>query len=314
MPEYKIFVDGAEGTTGLRIRERLAPRKDLSVITLPGELRKDLGARLEAVNQADVSILCLPDAAAKEVVQAAGPNSRICDTSTAHRTSPGWVYGFPELAGRRSKIAAANRVAVPGCHSTGFLALAAPLVETGALDKSAKTCCHSITGYSGGGKTMIAEYQNPDRSEIYDSPRLYALGMQHKHLPEMKAVAGLEAPPLFCPVVADYYSGMLVSLPLMLADLAPEYQSVESVAGLLQEYYAKEALIKVHGPGESPNGGTICSQGMTMKDSLEIFVTGSGEQLLLNAWFDNLGKGASGAAVQCMNIMLGLEETTGLDF
>ncbi|KAL1110014.1 hypothetical protein AAG570_014188 [Ranatra chinensis] len=314
MSKYKIFVDGAEGTTGLRIRERLAPREDLSLITLSEELRKDLNARLKAISEADVSILCLPDAAAIEIVQAAGNNSRICDTSTAHRTNTKWVYGFPEIAGRRSKIAASNKVAVPGCHSTGFLALAAPLVETGALNKNAQTSCHSITGYSGGGKKMIAEYQNPNRSEIYSSPRLYALGMQHKHLPEMKAVSGLDAPPLFCPVVADYYSGMLVSLPLLAKDLAPQYQNIKALSDLLNDYYKNEALIKVHSPGYMPDDGTINAQGMYGKDSLEIFVTGNSEQILLNAWFDNLGKGASGAAVQCMNIMLGLEETTGLHF
>lgn len=312
MAQYTVFIDGAEGTTGLRIRQRLAERSGIRLLALEEARRKDLAARVAAAHQADLSLLCLPDDAARELVEAAGEEARICDASTAHRTKPGWVYGFPELGGRRGQIAAARRVAVPGCHASGFLALATPLVEKGALPAAAPLACHSLTGYSGGGKKMIAQYESPDKPESYQAPRLYGLSLQHKHLPEMQAVAGLAAPPIFCPVVDDYYSGMLVTLPLPAAALAPAFQSREALAALLADYYAGQPLITVHPAGAAPEDGFISAAEMAGRDSLEIFVLGSENQFLLAARFDNLGKGASGAAVQCLNLMLGLPETEGL--
>lgn len=312
MAVWKIFVDGAVGTTGLRIHERLENRRDVEIITLPEKYRKDLSARTEAVNTADVSILCLPDEAAREVAAAARPEAKICDTSTAHRTLAGWTYGFPELAGRRQAIAKSARVAVPGCHATGFLALAAPLIEKEIIQADQPLVCQSLTGYSGGGKKMIAAYEAEPLPKEYTAPRLYGLSLQHKHIPEMTAVAGLETPPLFTPVVSNYYSGMLVSMPVPAEALAPGFRRQEELAGMLSEYYAGAELITVHPAGTLPPDGTLSACGMAGKDSLEIFVLGNDQQILLAARFDNLGKGASGAAVQCMNLMLGLPETQGL--
>lgn len=308
----RVFIDGAAGTTGLRIQERLAARGEIALVGLPEERRKDKDARLEAMAGADVSVLCLPDAAAAEIAAAAPAPARIIDASTAHRTAKGWVYGFPELAGRRAQICGAGRVSVPGCHASGFLALAAPLVESGALPREALLACHSLTGYSGGGKKMIAEYTDENRPAAYGAPRLYGLGMGHKHLPEMRAVAGLGKAPLFCPVVADFYSGMLVSIPLAPEALAKERRSGAALAELYADYYKNEALVKVHGAGAGPADGTLSACGMAGLDSMEIFVLGGEEQLLLCARYDNLGKGASGAAIQCLNLMLGLPETAGL--
>ncbi len=310
MAAYKVFVDGAVGTTGLRIRERLARRPEIELVQLDDARRKELSARVEAVAAADLSFLCLPDDAAREVVRQAPPAARIVDTSTAHRTDPGWVYGFPEL-GRRQAICEAKRVAVPGCHATGFVALAAPLVRAGALPADTPLTCHSITGYSGGGKQMIAAYEDSARDAGYDSPRLYALGLAHKHLPEMRAVAGVASPPAFCPVVADYYCGMLVSLPIEVSLLRGR-RSGREIAQLYAEFYADEPLVTVHAAGEAPPDGALAANALAGRDDLEIFVLGNESQLLLCARFDNLGKGASGAAVQCMNLMLGLPETAGL--
>ncbi|MDL2252698.1 N-acetyl-gamma-glutamyl-phosphate reductase [Ruminococcaceae bacterium OttesenSCG-928-I18] len=312
MAEKKVFIDGAEGTTGLRIRERLADRQDLSILTLGEAQRKDLPSRLHAMEEADLSILCLPDHASREIVELASPHTRICDTSTAYRTHPDWVYGFPELSARRKEVHAASRVCVPGCHATGFLALTVPLVEQGVLPKNVPLVCHSLTGYSGGGKKMIAAYEGPDKPESYNAPRLYALGLQHKHLPEMQAVAKLPSPPLFCPVVDDYYCGMLVYLSLPMHSFSARHRSGEDLAALYAQYYADEPLFTVHEAGELPEDGTLSAKGMAGRDTLEIFTLGNPEQILLAARFDNLGKGASGAAIQCMNLMLGLPETSGL--
>ncbi len=312
MSHFKVFVDGAVGTTGLRIIERLSSQPDIQLISLAEEQRKDIHARVEAIQAADAAILCLPDAAAIEIAALAGPQAKICDASTAHRTNPNWQYGFAELKGRREKLQNAHRVANPGCHATGFLALATPLVEENALPPSHPFVCHSLTGSSGGGKQMIAEYESPDKAESLFAPRLYGLGMNHKHLPEMKAIAGLTAPPLFTPVVDDYYSGMLVSLPLYTKCLAPGLQSAAAVQQLLANYYANEPLITVHPAGIAPQDNTLSANTMSGRDSLEIFVLGNEEQLQLAARFDNLGKGASGAAIQCMNLMLGRKETAGL--
>ena len=312
MQRYKIFVDGSAGTTGLRILDRLAGRPELELISLPEADRKNLDARAEACAKADLVFLCLPDAASREIVPLIPANVRVLDTSTAHRTAPGWVYGLPELAGQRERIAAAARVAVPGCHATGFAVLAAPLVQMGLLPPDYPFTVTSLTGYSGGGKSMIADYRADGRPAALDSPRSYGLGLHHKHLPEMQAVCGLTAPPAFVPVVADYYCGMQTILPLHMAlAKAPAGELARALAG----YYAGQSQITVHPLGEVPENGFLASNELAGSDRLEIYCTASpdGSQMLLAALFDNLGKGASGAAVQCMNLMLGLPETAGLE-
>lgn len=312
MKKFQIFVDGAAGTTGLRILERLEEQPDITLLALPEESRKDLDARVAAVNKADLSILCLPDDAAAEIAALAKPEAKICDTSTAHRTKDGWVYGFPELANRKEQLKAAARVAVPGCHASGFLALVTPLVEQTILPKNTTLSCHSLTGYSGGGKQMIAAYENPERSTELTFPRLYGLTMTHKHLPEMKAISGLENPPLFSPVVADFYSGMLVHVSLETTLLSPSCNTPQKVALLLKNYYQSSPFLTVHPAGLAPKDGMIAAGNKAGQDDMEIFVLGNEEQILLVARYDNLGKGASGAAIQCMNTMLGREETAGL--
>ena len=312
MQRYKIFVDGSAGTTGLRILDRLAGRPELELISLPEADRKNLDARAEACAKADLVFLCLPDAASREIVPLIPANVRVLDTSTAHRTAPGWVYGLPELAGQRARIVEAARVAVPGCHATGFAVLAAPLVQMGLLPPDYPFTVTSLTGYSGGGKSMIADYRADGRPAALDSPRSYGLGLHHKHLPEMQAVCGLTAPPAFVPVVADYYCGMQTILPLHMAlAKAPAGEFARALAG----YYAGQSQITVHPLGEVPENGFLASNALAGTDRLEIYCTASpdGSQMLLAALFDNLGKGASGAAVQCMNLMLGLPETAGLE-
>lgn len=311
MCNYKVFVDGAAGTTGLRIQERLAQQKDILVLSLPEAQRKDLNARAEMATKADVSILCLPDDASKELCSLLeGSSARICDTSTAYRTQ--WVYGFAELAGRRAAIASASRVAVPGCHASGFLALTAPLVERGAISASTQLACHSVTGYSGGGKSMISDYTSPTRPNDYSSPRAYGLGLYHKHLPEMTKISGLQNAPVFCPIVADYYAGMLVSVPLPTSALLTPYKTPNDIANLFAGYYANEPLIKLNPAAQGGTQGFLAANLLQGLDYMELFVFGNEEQILLCALFDNLGKGSSGAALQCMNLMLGRLETAGL--
>ncbi|MDR2747444.1 MAG: N-acetyl-gamma-glutamyl-phosphate reductase [Treponema sp.] len=315
MAKNLVYIDGASGTTGLEIQERLRRREDIELITLDGERRKDLPSRLEALGRSDITILCLPDDAAREIAAAAPAEGRIIDASTAHRTRTGWVYGFPELRippeflKARERIRTAARVAVPGCHATGFIALAAPLIQGGLIPPSIRLHCHSLTGYSGGGKTMIAAYQDPQRPAAYDAPRQYGLNLQHKHLPEMRALAGLEKPPLFCPIVDDFYRGMLVSLSLGTEEFAKPV-SVEGLREFFTDYYRNEGLI--HVVKELPQDGTMASNTLSGRDDLEIRISGGGEQILLMAQFDNLGKGASGAAVQCLNLMLDRPEFHGL--
>jgi N-acetyl-gamma-glutamyl-phosphate reductase len=305
-------VDGASGTTGLQIRDRLEGREDIELITLDGEQRKDLSCRLEALGRADITVLCLPDDAAGEIAAAAPPEARIIDASTAHRVNPAWVYGFPELRTaadqprRRDSIVNARRTAVPGCHAAGFLALAAPLVQGGLVPPSTRLHCHSLTGYSGGGKTMIAAYQDPQRPRDYASPRQYGLNLRHKHLPEMRVIGGLERPPLFCPIVDGFYQGMLVSLTLGAEEFAGPGPSIEELRAFFTGYYRDEPLIRV--AGGDPQDGTMASNTLAGRDDLEIWICGGGDQRLLMARFDNLGKGASGAAVQCLNLMLGRPE------
>ncbi len=303
----KVFIDGSAGTTGLRIRERLAGRKELTLLTLPEELRKDPAARKEAMNGADIVFLCLPDAAAIEAVGLVeNPEVCIIDTSTAHRTSPDWVYGFPELVGSE-KIASANRIANPGCHASGFVALVRPLIEAGMLDKGAALSCFSLTGYSGGGKSMIAQYEALDRDPLLNAPRQYALGQQHKHLKEMVLLCSLEKAPVFCPIVADFYSGMEVTVPIFAEDMKG------SVADIKAAYKAAYIGSLVHFDESCDEGGFYSAGAYAGFDDMEISVSGNEERILLTARFDNLGKGASGAAIQNMNIRLGLPETTGLN-
>ena len=300
----KVFIDGSAGTTGLRIRERLADRRDIELITLSEERRKELSARSDALNSADVAFLCLPDAAAKEAVSLIESGVAVIDTSTAHRTAEGWTYGFPELTGQREKIAASRRVANPGCHASGFIVLVEPLVRAGLLDPSAALTCFSLTGYSGGGKSMIADYESPDRPEALSSPRQYGLTQSHKHLPEMAKICGLSTAPVFCPIVADFYSGMEVTVPVFAGD-------VRGTADDIRAVYAERYRGPVVTAAEPPEG-MLAANALSGLDSMQVMVTGNDERILLVSVFDNLGKGASGAAVQNMNIILGIDETTGL--
>ncbi len=304
----KVFIDGSAGTTGLRISDRLAQRKDLELIRLPEELRKDAAARAEAINGADIVFLCLPDAAAIEAVALVESDRvRIIDTSTAHRTNGEWTYGFPELAGLRQKIAGAKRIANPGCHASGFIALAAPLVQEGIIPVDLQVSCFSLTGYSGGGKKMIAEYESADRNSLLKGPRQYALTQQHKHLKEMAKLSGIVNLPVFCPIVADFYSGMEVTIPLF-ADRING--TAEQIRQIYRDYYS---VGLVHYSDEPDQDGFLSAAAYSGRDDLQVSVHGNEERILLTARFDNLGKGASGAAIQNMNILLGLDEATGLN-
>ena len=303
-----VFIDGSAGTTGLRIHERLADRTDLQVLTLSDERRKDPAARAEALQAADVAFLCLPDDAARESVALAGDsNVVIIDTSTAHRTAPDWTYGFPEL-GYRDAIKTSHRIANPGCHASGFLALVAPLTSAGILPKGAELTCFSLTGYSGGGKKMIAEYEAADRDVLFDAPRQYGLSQKHKHLPEMAAIAGLERAPVFCPIVAPYYAGMEVTVPLFRSQLYGACK--EDIAEVYRTVY-QNGLVRFR--DDQSEGGLLSAGAFALRDDMEITVQGNDDRILLVARFDNLGKGASGAAIQNMNIVLGVDETTGLN-
>ena len=303
----KVFIDGSAGTTGLRIRERLSARPELSLITLPEELRKDPSARAGALDAADVAFLCLPDAAAVEAVSLVSSDSTvIIDTSTAHRTAEGWTYGFPELAGRREQVAASKRIANPGCHASGFIALVAPLVAAGILDPAVRLSCFSITGYSGGGKKMIADYTAESRDPLLDAPRQYGLSQTHKHLPEMAKVCGLQYMPVFCPVVAPYYAGMEVTVPLTPAETGA---SMEQIREAYRDYY-RTGMVFFR--DEADESGFLSAGSMAGRDDMEISVFGQEDRILLVSRFDNLGKGASGAAIQNMNLVLGLDEAAGL--
>ena len=302
-----VFIDGSAGTTGLRISERLSERKDLSLIHLDEAHRKDPKAREEALTAAQVAFLCLPDDAAREAVSLVHGETVIIDTSTAHRTAPGWVYGFPELPGQQEKIIHANRIANPGCHASGFIALVAPLVQAGLLKAGAALTCFSLTGYSGGGKKMIAEYENPHRDLAYQSPRQYGLTQQHKHLKEMIHICGLDTAPVFCPIVADFYSGMEVTVPVFRKDLLG---TAEDIRQLYAEVYHTPV---VHFESFPEDLAMLPANQMAGRDDMVIRVAGNEDRILLTACFDNLGKGASGAAIQNMNIVLGLDQTLGLN-
>ena len=304
----KIFIDGSAGTTGLRIYERLESRKDIELIRLSEELRKDINARKSAINSADIAFLCLPDSAAVEAVSLAeNDNTVIIDTSTAHRTNPDWAYGFPELSkDMEQKIADSKRIAVPGCHASGFISLVFPLIKAGILDKDALLTCFSVTGYSGGGKKMIAEYESADRDTLLSAPRQYGIAQKHKHLPEMTAVCGLDNAPLFSPIVADFYSGMEVTVPLFKSQINGTVDDIKKV------YKEKYNTSVVRYKEEFDEGGFVSANRLTGKDSMEISVSGNEDRILLVSRYDNLGKGASGAAVECMNIVMGTDKTKGL--
>ena len=306
----KIFIDGSAGTTGLRIAERLESRKDIEIIKLSEENRKDIGARKEAINKADIVFLCLPDEAAIESVSICdNPDTVIIDTSTAHRTNPQWAYGFPELSKEfEEKIKQSKRIANPGCHASGVIALIYPLIESGILDKDVLLSAISLTGYSGGGKKMIAEYESEDRSELLSAPRQYGISQSHKHLPEISAVTGLNTAPAFMPIVSDFYSGMEVTIPLFAKML--KGKNIEDIKNIYKQKYNGPVVKFVEDFAE---GGFVSANKLRNKDSMEISVSGNEERILLIARYDNLGKGASGAAVESMNIVLGCDITTGLE-
>ena len=313
MSKPKVYIDGQEGTTGLQIYERLGSRQDIDLLRIDPDRRKDPAERKKFLNAADLVFLCLPDAAAVEAVSlidSGNDRTRVIDCSTAHRTAEGWVYGFPELLpGQRQRIKYAPRVANPGCHATGFLSSAAPLVELGVLPRDYPVTCFSLTGYSGGGKKMIAEYEDPNRDPLLKSPAIYATGLQHKHLPEMQKLAWLDHPPVFAPILGDIYKGMATAI-LLQNRLLTGTPTAQDIRDMLASYYEGQAMVQV-APfgGETPR---LAAGALAGKDILRITVSGHGEQTMITALFDNLGKGASGAAVQNMNLMLGFPETEGL--
>lgn len=307
----RVFIDGSAGTTGLRIRERLEGRDDLELLVLPEELRKDPAARKEMLNRADIVFLCLPDAAAREAAaMVENPDTVVLDTSTAHRTAPGWCYGFPELSPERKEaVRQAKRIAVPGCHASGFIALVAPLVAAGILPAGALLTCHSVTGYSGGGKKMIAQYEDAGRDPLLSAPRQYGLTQAHKHLPEMKVITGLEREPVFCPIVADFYSGMAVTVPLFQEQLNRGC-GAEEIKNVYSSLYRGPVVSWREDPSEE---GFFSANALSGSDRMEITIQGNEQRLLLMARYDNLGKGASGAALECMNLVLGDPEDKGLE-
>ena len=307
-----VFIDGREGTTGLQIDERLSGREDLEILAIDPEKRKDTAARKELLNAADFVFLCLPDAAAREAVELIeNPAVRVIDASTAHRTNPDWVYGFPELGPeQRESIAKGSRIANPGCHATGFISCVAPLVASRVLPRDYPLTCFSLTGYSGGGKKMIAQYEDPARSEALSSPRIYGLGLQHKHLPEMKLACALEFDPVFVPVVDDYYRGMATTV-MIPNIMLPTGATARDLHAALADYYAGEHFVTVAPFGYSEP--MIAANTLAGTNRLELIVCGTDEQTIVTALFDNLGKGASGAAVQNLNIMMGINEATGLE-
>ncbi len=307
----KVFIDGKAGTTGLRIYDRLSGRDDIEMLTLSDSERKDVECRRKALNEADIAFLCLPDAAAVESVSlVTDPDTVIIDTSTAHRTADGWLYGFPELADNiAASLPSHKRIAVPGCHAGGFIALIYPLIEAGVLDRSAQLTCHSITGYSGGGKKMIAEYESDELDHDLTAPRQYGLSQTHKHLKEMQAITGLKFLPIFCPIVSDFYSGMVVTVPLF----ASQLRAGKTVGDIKKVYADKYTGPMVKYCESIDEQGFISAAHLSDRDDMQITVCGNDERILLIARYDNLGKGASGAAVECLNMVLGADITKGLD-
>lgn len=326
--KHKIFIDGEAGTTGLEIKKRLSGQHDLTLLQIAEDKRKDRTERLMLYNEADIVFLCLPDSESELMAAEAGPDTRIIDASTAHRTNGDWVYGLPELEpDQRNKIRDANRVANPGCHATGFILIVRPLVDSGLIAGDVQLSAHSITGYSGGGKTMIADYEADGRKDGAESDRLrspgqYGLSQRHKHLPEMTDRCDLDISPIFTPIVADYYRGMLVSIPLTAAMLKDGpgmnagsdagVKSIKSICGFYKKRYENDPLISVKTEDEIAENGFLYAESLKGRDDLEIIICGNDERMTLVARYDNLGKGASGAAIQNMNIMLNRPEYEGL--
>lgn len=311
----KIFIDGSEGTTGLRIHERFAGREDIELLPISAELRKDAAERKRLINESDITFLCLPDAAAKESVGLVeNENVKVIDTSTAHRTQEGWAYGFPELSkGHREMIKNSKRIAVPGCYATGFITIIYPLVAGGILPKDYPVSAFAMSGYSGAGKKTIAVYEAEERDAQMDAPREYALAQNHKHLKEMQKITGLNRTPLFSPIICDYYSGMLLTSPLY-TDMLTGCQKPEEIHAFFSDYYAGEKFIKVMPFGkETDYNGFLAGNSCSGWDGIELYVTGNKERVLVSTRFDNLGKGASGAAIQCLNIVMGCVEDKGLN-
>ena len=310
MKKTKIFIDGKAGTTGLRIEQRLSARDDVEILSLPDELRKDPTAKKQMLNSVDVVFLCLPDAAAIESVSMIeNENVVVIDASTAHRTNPDWAYGFAELGEEfEEKIKNSKRIAVPGCHASGFIALVYPLVKNGILPKDVLLTAHSITGYSGGGKGMISDYEAEERNPLLNGPRQYALSQSHKHLPEMVKITGIEKAPVFCPIVGDFYSGMEVTIPLFKEQLCRG--GIEDIKKIYKELYNSPIISYNEANDES---GFLSSVKLGSKDSMSIEVYGNDDRMILVARYDNLGKGASGAAVECLNIKLGCDKTKTLE-
>lgn len=315
--KVKVYIDGSEGTTGLRINERFQNRDDIEILTIPSELRKDPEERRKYINASDITFLCLPDAAAIEAVSLINEDNDhtvIIDASTAHRTNEGWAYGFPELGLEfREKIKTGKRIAVPGCYASGFMMMVYPLVKMGIIGSDYPVYVTALSGYSGAGKKAIALYESDEKTEDLYAPREYALSQQHKHLKEMKKIAGLDREPLFTPVVDDYYSGMIVSLP-MYTHLMKEKKTPEELRDMFAKYYEGQDFIKVMPFGAEAEGNNFfAANAYSGRDDAQIYVTGNEDRILVTARFDNLGKGASGAAVQCMNIVMGCADDKGLN-
>ena len=315
MKTTKVYIDGQAGTTGLKLYDRIRNRPDVELLTIDPALHRDNAERARLINLSDVTFLCLPDAASIEAVSfVENPDTRIIDASTAHRTNPDWAYGFPELSpAHREKILSSKRVAVPGCYASGFASLVYPMVQSGMMQPDYPVTCHAVSGYSGAGKNAIAVYESDDRPAEFGSPRQYALGQKHKHLPEMQKVSGLAYPPMFNPLVCDYYAGMVVSVPLH-RRLLNGKPSLEEVHAMFEQHYAGQQFVKVRALQGTDvlENCFLPANTLAGTNLLEVFVCGNDEQILLAARLDNLGKGASGAALQCFNIMTGAPEETGL--
>ena len=314
--KYKVFIDGKEGTTGLKIFERFENRDDIEMLLIDEDKRKNLNERKKMINSSDFTFLCLPDAAAIEAVSLVeNHNVKIIDASTAHRTNPDWAYGLPELSKQhREKIANSKRVAVPGCYASGFISIAYPLVQSGIVAAHQPIVCHAVSGYSGAGKRFIEQYESENKPQELFSPRLYALSQNHKHLNEMMKISGLSYKPMFNPIVDDYFNGMIVSVPLITRALYKR-TSAQHIWEIMSNHYKDQYFVRTMpfmGEGVLENG-YMAANALAGENYMQIFVCGNDEQVLISARLDNLGKGASGAAIQCMNIMMGIDERTGLE-
>jgi len=308
----KVFIDGKDGTTGLKIYNRFEDRDDIELILINPDKRKDAKERARMINESDITFLCLPDAASIEAVSLVeNDRVKIIDTSTAHRTLEDWAYGFAELSDEhRKRIQTMNRIAVPGCYASGFNSIVYPLIKSGFIGSDYDIVCYALSGYTGAGKKGIAQYEDESRDKELDSPRLYALSQEHKHLKEMKAVSGLSKMPIFSPIICDYPQGMVVSVPLYTNKMNKKY-SIDDIYEMFCEHYGDSRIVKVREPGYT--AGMIGSNNFANRDDMEIEINGNSDRILITSRFDNLGKGASGAAIQCLNIALGIDETTGLN-